>query len=662
MGWAARNATIARSVDDKHAGEGSLFVSGRGAFWNGAAYPLTTLVTGKTYQVSAWIKLPSGATSEVIKITGKRADDTDNATYLEYNTVGSATVSADAWTLIEGTYTPDGVTPFENFIFETNQGAPNETVSFYVDDFVVSGEAAGELAPFTCPKPNTTGLAVNGDVETGVTNWAGRGATIAANTEVKYAGDASLYVSGRMASWQGATFSLSPIVAGATYSVSAWVKFGAEQPTGTIKITGKLQDDSDANTYNEYSQVASATVTSGEWVKLEGQYVPGNGTPFESFIFETDDPSATASFYVDNFSVTITAAPTIDTGNGLAANADFPIGVALAADGNASIFTSVPRQNIVKANFDEIVAENIMKMSYMYTGSAFSFTNADNLITWATDAGMKVHGHALVWHAAYQLPTWANSTNTNFKQDYATHVDTVAEHFAGKVVGWDVVNEALFDAADDSSGLGSANGYRQSVFYQVYEGPSFIDEAFIRARAKDPNAVLYYNDFNTEANGDKTTALVNMVRGLLDRNVPIDGVGFQMHVLNDYPSIANIRASLEKIVNLSPTLKIRISELDVRVNNPYDGNSNNDYKNRDDCVFYCPGLATQKARYKEIVQAYLDIVPPAQRGGITVWGIADPDSWFYSNNGGLPDWPLMFNDSLQAKPAFLGVQEALKGI
>ena len=58
---------------------------------------------------------------------------------------------------------------------------------------------------------------------------------------------------------------------------------------------------------------------------------------------------------MDNFSVTITAAPTIDTGNGLAANADFPIGVALAADGNASIFTSVPRQNIVKANFDEIV-------------------------------------------------------------------------------------------------------------------------------------------------------------------------------------------------------------------------------------------------------------------------------------------------------------------
>ncbi|HCS66506.1 MAG TPA: 1,4-beta-xylanase, partial [Cellvibrio sp.] len=169
---------------------------------------------------------------------------------------------------------------------------------------------------------------------------------------------------------------------------------------------------------------------------------------------------------------------------------------------------------------------------------------------------------------------------------------------------------------------------------------------------------LYYNDFNTEENGTKTTALVNLVQRLLTNGVPIDGVGFQMHVMNDYPSIANIRASLQKIVALSPTLKIKITELDVRLNNPYDGNSSNDYTNRNDCTVSCAGLDRQKARYKEIVQAYLDIVPPARRGGITVWGIADPDSWFYTHQN-LPDWPLLFNDNLQPKPAYQGVQEAL---
>src|SRR5690606_36633882 len=207
-------------------------------------------------------------------------------------------------------------------------------------------------------------------------------------------------------------------------------------------------------------------------------------------------------------------------------------------------------------------------------------------------------------------------------------------------------------------GRGSANGYRQSVFYRQYGGPGFIDEAFRRARAADPTAELYYNDFNTEENGSKTTALVSLVQRLLQNGVPIDGVGFQMHVMNDYPSIANIRASLQKIVDLSPTLKIKISELDVRLNNPYDGNSSNDYTNRSDCAVSCAGLDRQKARYKEIIQAYLDIVPPARRGGVVVWGIADPDSWFYTHQN-LPDWPLLFNDSLQKKPAYQGVAEAL---
>ena len=191
----------------------------------------------------------------------------------------------------------------------------------------------------------------------------------------------------------------------------------------------------------------------------------------------------------------------------------------MAASGNANILTNVPRQDIVKANFSEIVAENIMKMSYMYSGSEFSFGNADSLINWASAAGLKVHGHALVWHPSYQLPAWAKIDNATFKDDFNRHIDTVAAHFAGKVVSWDVVNEALFDSADDA-GLGSANGYRQSVFYQAYEGPTYIDEAFKRARAADPNAVLYYNDFNTEANGDKTTALVNLVQRLLITTYP----------------------------------------------------------------------------------------------------------------------------------------------
>src|SRR5690606_3077717 len=111
--------------------------------------------------------------------------------------------------------------------------------------------------------------------------------------------------------------------------------------------------------------------------------------------------------------------------------------------------------------------------------------------------------------------------------------------------------------------------YRHSVFYRQYNGPSYIVEAFKTARAADPNALLYYNDFNTEENGDKTTGLVNLITYLLQQGAPIDGVGFQMHVLPDWPSIANIKASWQKILNLDPNLKIKLTEIDVRTNNPY---------------------------------------------------------------------------------------------
>ncbi|MDO8344807.1 MAG: endo-1,4-beta-xylanase [Cellvibrio sp.] len=524
-----------------------------------------------------------------------------------------------------------------------------------------SSSLASSSVGYSVPANN---FAVNGTVENGTNNWSARGdATIARSTLDRYAGSASLLVSGRSAYWHGATFNVGTLTPGNVYEVAAWVKLVAGESPETLKITGKLVDDADTSTYNEYTEIASEQVNADSWTLLTGTYIPTDSTPFENFIIESVDGSVNVSFYVDNFSVggeviVTPPPPPPPVGSGLASLVDFPIGVAVAAgSGAADILTNTARQNIVRAEFDQIVAENIMKMSYLYSGNNFSFTNADRLVNWALTNGKTVHAHALVWHPSYQLPGWATDSNANFRQDYARHIDTVAAHFAGKVKSWDVVNEALFDGADDD-GRGSANGYRQSVFYRQYAGPSYIDEAFRRARAADPTAELYYNDFNTEENGTKTTALVNLVQRLLTNGVPIDGVGFQMHVMNDYPSIANIRASLQKIVALSPTLKIKITELDVRLNNPYDGNSSNDYTNRNDCTVSCAGLDRQKARYKEIVQAYLDIVPPARRGGITVWGIADPDSWFYTHQN-LPDWPLLFNDSLQPKPAYQGVQEAL---
>lgn len=295
-----------------------------------------------------------------------------------------------------------------------------------------------------------------------------------------------------------------------------------------------------------------------------------------------------------------------------------------------------------------------MKMSY-YNESTFANADAEKLVSWAKQNNISVHGHVLVWHSDYQLPSWAKNPGSDFKTKFINHVKSVATKHKGQVKSWDVVNEALYDANDNSANQTAptlSNYYRQSVFYKQYNSPDYIVEAFKAARQADPNALLYYNDFNTEENGDKTTGLVNLISYLLQKGAPIDGVGFQMHVLPDWASLANIKASWQKILNLDPKLKIKITEMDVRVNNKYA----NPPKVIQTCN-NCAELQQQKARYKEIIKAYMEVVPADRRGGITIWGITDSDSWFAKD----PDWPLLWNNSLGKKPAYDGVMEALKG-
>jgi endo-1,4-beta-xylanase len=155
---------------------------------------------------------------------------------------------------------------------------------------------------------------------------------------------------------------------------------------------------------------------------------------------------------------------------------------------------------------------------------------------------------------------------------------------------------------------------------------------------------LFYNDCNIAANGQKTRNLLALIDGMRSRGVPITGVGFQMHVSIDWPSISAIEASLRAVADRG--LKVKIREMDVSMHGAYSS-------------FTGDAAARQKQRYHDIVAAYLRAVPPAQRAGITVWGVWDADSWI--NQPGQRDWPLLFDDNFQAKPALQGFGDALQG-
>jgi endo-1,4-beta-xylanase len=329
---------------------------------------------------------------------------------------------------------------------------------------------------------------------------------------------------------------------------------------------------------------------------------------------------------------------------GLKSLASFPIGVAVNAGFEANSFlsssTSAQQQSVVLPNFSQLTAGNIMKMGYLHpTETSFTFGQADELVAFAAANGMGLHGHTLIWHADYQVPAFMKNYSGDFAAMLKNHVQTIVSHFRGKVASWDVVNEALADDGEPTVG----NNLRSTVFSQRM-GIDFIDQAFINARAADPQVDLFYNDYNLEAAWQKTWNMLALVDGMRSRGVPITGVGFQMHVGIDWPSISAIEASLKAVADRG--LKVKITELDVSLKSAY--------------TSFTPEAADrQKQRYHDIVAAYLRAVPPAQRAGITVWGVWDTNSWI--NEPTRPDWPLLFDANFNAKPALQGFKDALQG-
>jgi len=222
-------------------------------------------------------------------------------------------------------------------------------------------------------------------------------------------------------------------------------------------------------------------------------------------------------------------------------------------------------------------------------------------------------------------------------------------HYAGKVKAWDVVNESMADGASGlrTSANTQASNATDRFFWSDYLGRDYALKAFQYAKAADPNALLFINDYNLEYNSAKLDSLINYVAELKSKGAQIDGIGTQMHI-----SINTSKSSIDNMFQkLAATgLKIRVSELDVRIN------SNN-------TAGFTPTpalLASQADIYKYVVQSFLKYVPASQRYGITVWGVNDGDSWIITSQK-QADNPLLFDDNFGKKPAYYSFLLGLKG-
>jgi endo-1,4-beta-xylanase len=225
----------------------------------------------------------------------------------------------------------------------------------------------------------------------------------------------------------------------------------------------------------------------------------------------------------------------------------------------------------------------------------------------------------------------------------STWISAIVGRYKADVHAWDVVNEPM---ADGTSGVRTSKNSDQAgndVFYwSDILGRDYALKAFEYAKAADPSALLFINDYNLESNPAKLDSLIAYVNELKAKGAKIDGIGTQMHI-SDSKSYTGIREMFQKLADTG--LLIKVSELDVRA-------TTNGAESLTD------GQSQfQASIYKFIIDSYLEIVPKSQQYGITFWGIDDASSWI--NKAPKLYYPLLWDDNFTRKPAYNAVYESL---
>jgi endo-1,4-beta-xylanase len=321
--------------------------------------------------------------------------------------------------------------------------------------------------------------------------------------------------------------------------------------------------------------------------------------------------------------VTYTALPTsVTTLRQLAAARDIDIGAAVAVD---LLVNETQYQAVLAREFSLVTAENAMKFDATEPQrGVYDFSEADKIVEFALNHGMRVRGHTFVWHQA--LPDWLTGgtwTRDELIKILQDHIAAEAGHFKGKVFAWDVVNEAMDDS--DSIWL---NGI----------GPDYVEIAFRAARQADPDALLFYNDYGAEGMNGKSDVVYDLVKDLKAKGL-VDGVGLQMH-LNDPAGLtrAELEENMRRLGDLG--LVVHITELDVRLAMPPTQAQ----------------LENQARIYTDVFQACVSVFACK---AVVTWGFTDLYSWVpssYRNFGAA----LPFDENYLPKPAYHAILKALK--
>jgi endo-1,4-beta-xylanase len=313
---------------------------------------------------------------------------------------------------------------------------------------------------------------------------------------------------------------------------------------------------------------------------------------------------------------------------------------------------------IVVRQFNAISPENLLKWGSVHPVSdRYNFEPADRYVEFGRSHGMFVVGHVLLWHQ--QTPAWvfANEAGAKVTREVLLarlkdHITTVVGRYRGKIGGWDVVNEALED-----------DGSLRHTPWRDAIGDDFIERAFEFAHEADPDAELYYNDYNLWKPA-KRDAAIRLVQGLKAKGMRVDGIGEQGHWGIDEPPLHAIDETLAAIHTAGVQALITELDMDVLPRDPEMWGADLSKKTQIKAAtnIYPDGLP--EAMQQKLARRYADVVALFLKHGVrrvTFWGLTDRMSWL--NNFPIPgrvNYPLLWDRNLRPKPAFDAVAEVLR--
>ena len=318
--------------------------------------------------------------------------------------------------------------------------------------------------------------------------------------------------------------------------------------------------------------------------------------------------------------------------------------------------SGVTNQRLIR-HYNILTPENAMKPDTLSPGrGTYNFATSNRMVNAAIASGFKVHGHTLLWHQqnAGWMTSMARANKETALAAMKRYITDVVTHFKGRVYSWDVLNEVFPDS------VGQYNDWQDEMRpenpWYASIGSDFVYEGFLAARLADPDAILFYNDFNTDSY-PKATMIHNMVRDVNQRYLTsgdkpageardrllIEVIGMQEHHNIDI-SMSSISRTINQFRPLG--VKIAVTELDVLAQSWGEYSARTPVTNE--------GIYNQSLAYGEYFELYLENADIIER--VSIWGVTDNQSW---RSFGLP---LLFSSQGKAKPAYYMVIQALGSI